>query len=367
MKNFDHRSSKGNEKRSEAVRGGEISFNNLKNYNHKRKFDQKDQRRRREKSARNKRKRRDYLPKSAPNHPPNRKRARKNYQNKKGRRRGRGGRNQFSNQQIEFKDLKQKRSSGRRSNHRKKSHLRMDRRIVDIPKTVRQINKTEHVVKFFIGGVTQESLTNIPKLYNLGMLIRLISISLNLLVFQSLSLVQSTLFTITEICFLAFVVYVQLKCKALSSKLILLVRVLESITLGCYGILCILYSSKKSSLESLGYKFSHFCFVLFVFTLGVEYFLLVFTLGSKVYEVVREKMFKKNSKEEKTGLINTADYDSLSLEERRKRAKYWQNHQFVVLGPQEPGRNHPQKKKKRKQNWKVKRVEPKISFFSQNS
>ena len=120
--------------------------------------------------------------------------------------------------------------------------VKLDSRIhkIDLSRTVDKILEDDFVLNFKVDGLATKNLRKIPNIYNLMMLLRISVISVLLLSLQSSSSVQSLFLILIEVSFLVFLIKYQASASALKSKVIFWARVLESITLALYGLVCLL-------------------------------------------------------------------------------------------------------------------------------
>ena len=110
---------------------------------------------------------------------------------------------------------------------KKRVKLNPKKHKIDLSKTLSKILEDDFLLKFMVSGLNQSTLDQIPRLYNLTATLRLSFLGIILLCLQSSSFIQSLLFTLLELSYLFFTIYYQFKAKALSSKQIFSVRILE--------------------------------------------------------------------------------------------------------------------------------------------
>ena len=181
-------------------------------------------------------------------------------------------------------------------------------------------------------------------------LIKQFALSIPILSLQSASLPQALLFTILELSYLSFVILCQITHKALSSKSEFSIRLLESVTLSFFGIVCILYSIQSETTDTFGRYVSYPTFVLFVFTMVLEYI----QLGSKLFIALKEyigsgqeanrkeREKEKRLKEEKENETNrkiiserttriTGRKSDKTKKIESKGIEYWRAHPFIAL------------------------------------
>ena len=177
-----------------------------------------------------------------------------------------------------------------------------------------------------VGGLCLENFNQIPKIYNLMMLLRISAISVSMLCLQSSTFLQSLLLIFIEVSFLGFVAKYQSSARALRSRVIFWARVLESTTLALYGLVCVLYSFNSKSMDSLGKIASYPAFVIFGATMGFEYFALGFSIFKAVKQSIspeeQESGANSNQKQIKMDKIDKNQKEFLS---------YWSAHPFIVI------------------------------------
>ena len=242
----------------------------------------------------------------------------------------------------------------------KKTKIDPKKHKIDIDESIKKIYQDDFMLNFMIDGLSSSNLEKIPKLYNLVTMLKLSILGVILLSLQSSSFIQSLLFTLLELSYLAFTIIYQSKARALSSKLIFSVRILEAITLTIYGVVCVCYSTKSDFMHKLGKIISTPTFVIFIFTMSVEYCHLIITIIMSITEMLKgkKKIDEEDKKEEinhsQTRLVrvgistsrrqshaslpinNTKNDEKKSgagkdLKESKDYLEYWKNHPFIVM------------------------------------
>ena len=200
-----------------------------------------------------------------------------------------------------------------------------------------------------VEGLAPKSITVIPRVYNFVMLIKLYLVFGCILSLQSASFAQSIMFTSLELSYLFFIVFYQTTTEALSSKAELVIRVLESITLSLFGVVCTLYSLRGELTDEIGKYISYPTFFIFVTTMIVEYCNLVITLVILIKKAIypeknkRSRSLLEAKNQEKIdpepdtqqGFKKAMeDRDAPQIQSNTQAddiVKYWKNHPFIVL------------------------------------
>ena len=257
---------------------------------------------------------------------------------------------------------------------------------INLYKTTQRIKRNDFILEFMIRGLTKKSIVMIPRIYNLVMLIKLYLIFACLLTLQSASFAQSLLFTMLELSYLFFIIYYQTTTKALISKTVLVIRMMESITLTLVGVVCTLYSLREDITDDIAKYISYPTFFIFIITMVMQYCNLVVTLLLLIKNLITSGQKKqkdgirgeKNKDKEISALSLQQEFDQAMSDTPRGQNKpkekesflYWKNHPFVVLETLEEKRRNfrrsiryiPRKNRKRLRrnqlSQKCKRVPP---------
>ena len=219
---------------------------------------------------------------------------------------------------------------------------RLDPRIhkIDMDRTIEKISEDDFMLNFLVDGLTLESFNQIPKIYNLMMLLRICAISVSILCLQSSSFMQSLLLIIIEVGFLGFVIKYQTSARALKSKVVFWARVMESTTLALFGVVCLLYSFQSEPMDFWGRVASYPAFTIFVATLIFEYFTLALSVFKAIKEAISSKIYSTRASNTKISKIHSRQGEGNLTKTRVNQSKnkaekelleYWTTHQFILV------------------------------------
>ena len=211
---------------------------------------------------------------------------------------------------------------------------------MDINRTISEICKDDFLLDFMIDGLSLDRFNQIPKIYNLMMLLRISAISVTILSPQSSSFMQSLLLIFIEIVFLGIILKYQIEARALQSKVIFWARVMESVTLALFGIVCLFYSFNSESMDSWGRVASYPAFTIFLVTLVFEYFALVYSVSKAIKDALSAKSQKiapssrkifQYQRDQKDGTQNDTTITKHKKTGDKDSLKYWISHQFIII------------------------------------
>jgi hypothetical protein len=195
--------------------------------------------------------------------------------------------------------------------------------IVNVPYTIKSIKTDPFMIKFISTGISSKALGKVINYFNLLPIVRIVCSSITILSMQATPSFQLGSFILVEVIFLIVITRTQIKHSAISSKLMLIITYMESLTFLCFG-LANLGDFYNCGVKFINGFFQYFVLGLFVLTMIIEYIRLISIVFICLKNMVMscKKMAQKRRRNKLTQNRKHSE---------KKEIEYWKKHEFVKL------------------------------------